>query len=89
MDKVEKFEQTKKIEGYLEENQVSELFLGLLKQLLVQRPEKPLDFIIDKLSQAPVKRIFLLGPSGSNRKAYCKTLRETFGLNIIETGTLL
>ena len=47
MDKVEKFEQTQKIEGYLEENQVSELFLGLLKQLLVQRPDKPLDFIID------------------------------------------
>ena len=55
MDKVEKFEQTQKIEGYLEENQVSELFLGLLKQLLVQRPDKPLDFIIDKLSQPPSK----------------------------------
>ena len=57
MDKVEKFEQTQKIEGYLEENQVSELFLGLLKQLLVQRPDKPLDFIIDKLSQAPSKSL--------------------------------
>lgn len=33
--------------------------------------------------------MFLLGPTGSGRKGYCKTLRETFNINIIETGTLL
>jgi len=33
----------------LEKNQVFELFLGLLKQILVAKPDKPLDFLIDKL----------------------------------------
>jgi len=31
MDKDQKYKQTKSIEGYLEQNQVRELFLGLLK----------------------------------------------------------
>ena len=50
MDKVQKFEQTKAIEGYLEQNQVFELFLGLLKQIIVNKPEDPLDFLIQRLS---------------------------------------
>lgn len=39
------------IESYLEENQVYELFESLLKQLVINRPEQPLDFLIQKLSQ--------------------------------------
>lgn len=34
------------IESYLEENQVYELFEGLLKQLVINRPDHPLDFLI-------------------------------------------
>lgn len=56
---------------------------------MVSRPEKPLDFLIDKLSGPSVKRIFILGPPGSERREYAKKLRENFGLNIIETGSLL
>ena len=37
------------IEEYLETNQVYELFEDLLKQLVVKRPEKPLDFIMQAL----------------------------------------
>ena len=36
-----------------------------------------------------VKRIFLLGPPGSERKEYAKRLKETFNLTVIETGDLL
>lgn len=67
MDKVQKFEQTQAIETYLEKNQVRELFLSLMKQLLVNKPDKPLDFLIEKLSNPLVKRILLLGPAGSNK----------------------
>lgn len=34
------------IEGYLEDNQVYELFENLLKQLVINRPEEPLEFLI-------------------------------------------
>jgi len=49
MDKVQKFEYTQQIENYLEDNQVYELFENLLMQILVNKPEKPLDFMIEKL----------------------------------------
>jgi hypothetical protein len=55
MDKIQKFEQTKKIDDFLEKNQVFEMFLGLLKQVLVNTPEKPLDFLIEKLSNPTSK----------------------------------
>ena len=85
-----------------------ELFLGLLKQILVSKPEKPIDFLIEKLQNPSckykvkakvedlilahyhlVKRFILIGAPGSEKKEYCKKLREAFGINIIETGTLL
>lgn len=66
-----------------------ELFLSLLKQLIVSKPDKPLDFLIDKLYNPLVKRIFLLGPSGSDRKEYAKRLKDQFSLTMIETGDLL
>ena len=55
MDKVQKFEYTQQIENYLEDNQVYELFENLLKQLIVNKPSKPLDFLIEKLQEEPGK----------------------------------
>lgn len=51
MDKLQKFEYQQSIEAYLEDNQVYELFENLLKQLVIHRPEQPLDFLINKLSK--------------------------------------
>jgi adenylate kinase family enzyme len=36
-----------------------------------------------------VKRIFLLGPTGSERKEYAKRLKDQFNLTFIETSDLL
>lgn len=47
MDKVQRFEYTQGIETYMEDAQVYELFEGLLQQLIVNKPEKPLDFLIE------------------------------------------
>lgn len=55
MDKVQKFEYIQQIEQYLEENQVYELFESLLQQLLLNKPEKPLDFLINSLQKEPSK----------------------------------
>ena len=51
MDKLQKFDYMQSIEQFLEENQVYELFEDLLKQLVVAKPDKPLDFIIEKLQK--------------------------------------
>lgn len=59
MNKVQKYEQTKGIESYLEEKDVKGLFKNLLKQLLVNKPDKPLDFLIEKL-QNPRRKLAVL-----------------------------
>ncbi len=46
MDKIQKFDYMQSIENYLDENQVYELFEDLLKQLIVSRPEHPLQFLL-------------------------------------------
>jgi len=50
MDKLQKHDYMNQIEEFLENNQVYELFEDLLKQLVVSKPENPLDFIIQSLS---------------------------------------
>lgn len=55
MDKTQKFEYSQQIEQYLEDNSVYELFEGLLEKLLLKKPEKPLNFLIDELNKKPGK----------------------------------
>lgn len=49
MDKLQKYEFMQAIEAYLEDNQVHEMFENLLKQLIINRPDQPLDFLMNKL----------------------------------------
>jgi len=51
MDKVQRFEFSNSIDAYLEQNQVYELFESLLKEVVMNRPENPLDFLISKLQK--------------------------------------
>jgi hypothetical protein len=55
MDKSQKFEYTQSIEQYLEDNQVYDVFQNLLQQLLINKPDKPLDFLIKALETEPSK----------------------------------
>ena len=59
MDKVQKFEYTQQIEQYMEDNQVYELFESLLKSLLLTKPDKPLDHLINALQTEPRKYLFI------------------------------
>ena len=55
MDKVSKFEYQQNIEQYLEDKQVFDLLEGLLKKLIVKKPENPLDFMIENLQKPESK----------------------------------
>mgnify|MGYP001027041904 CR=1 FL=1 len=46
MDKIQKFDYMESIEEKLQRLEVFELFEDMLKQIMVARPEKPLDFIL-------------------------------------------
>jgi adenylate kinase len=49
MDKIAKFEYQQNIEQYLEDKQVFETLEGLLKSLIVHRPEKPIEYLMERL----------------------------------------
>ena len=67
MDKMQKFDYMQSIETYLEENQVYEMFEDLLKQIIVARPDNPLEFLVQKIKQNNVRRIFLMSMPGLSR----------------------
>ena len=58
MDKKQKLDYQREIEKYLESKKVYELFEDLMKSLVISKPEDPIDFIIQKLSE-PERTIFL------------------------------
>ena len=100
MDKVQKFDYIQTIENYLEDNtnpssdsqyftHVYELFLHLQKQLLIHRPENPIDFLIKKLGKKPSTKIFVVGPPGSQSKMIASQISDHFQFEKVSTGVLL
>lgn len=49
MDKQQKFTYMEGIDEYLENNQVVELFEDLLKQIVMEKPDKPLEYLLKKI----------------------------------------
>jgi adenylate kinase len=60
MDKLQKFDYMQGIEEKLQQLEVYELFQDLMKQLIVDRPEKPLDYLLNKLQANPGKELLKL-----------------------------
>jgi len=51
MDKKQKLEYQRDIEKYLENKKVYELFEDLMKSLIISKPEDPINYMIQKLSE--------------------------------------
>jgi len=64
MNHRQKIEFQTQAERYLEKNGVSELFDKLLKGLLIDKPEAPIDYLIKKLKGKEIRKLFVIGPAG-------------------------
>jgi hypothetical protein len=53
------------------------------------KPEKPLDFLIDKLHNPLLQRVIMTGAPGTNRKEMAAELCKKFSMNHINTQALL
>ena len=51
MDKSAKLDYQKRLEQYLEDKNIYNLFEDLMQLLVIHKPEDPLKFLIDKLSR--------------------------------------
>ena len=64
--------------------------MGLLKQLIVTKPDAPLDYLIEKLSNAaPVRRVIVIGPPGSVKKSHGNTISALMNWTAIDSGSLI
>lgn len=90
MDQIKRYEEEVKIEEYFEEKRLYELFKSLFKDLLIHRPDDPIDFLMEKLKNPkPPMRIFVVGPPGSNRKEISLSLSDHFAWPCVNVGDLL
>ena len=79
MDRTEKLEYEKGVEQYLDDNKVYDLFEKLLKELIINKPEDPIDYLIERLKRKDVKRIFITGYSGTHKKEISKSIANALG----------
>ena len=89
MDRIEKLKFQQSIENYFEENKVYELFEKLLKELIVNKPIDPISYMIKRIQTKDMKRIFITGSMGTNRKEISLSLAESFGYSCVSLGDLL
>ena len=50
--------------AYAEQHKIFQLFEGLLQELVVNKPDKPLDFLIKVLKREAVPKVVVSGPPG-------------------------
>jgi len=68
MLKEKKLEFQQELEDTIEEHKIYELFEGMMKSLIINKPEDPIDFLIKSLEKSEPKRYVIIGPPGSQSK---------------------
>ena len=89
MDRTEKLEYEKGIEQYFDDKKVYDLFEKLFKELIVNRPENPIDYLITRLNLQDTKRIFITGYPGTERKSLCLAITNNFGYSCLNMSPLI
>ena len=68
MDRTDKLNYEQGIENYYDQHKVYDLFDKLFKELIINKPENPIDYLIERLKRKETKRIFITGYPGASRK---------------------
>ena len=59
MDRTDKLNYEQGIENYYDQHKVYDLFDKLFKELIINKPENPIDYLIERLKRKETKRIFI------------------------------
>jgi adenylate kinase len=78
MELKQKIEFQEEVETFLDQYNIYELFDYLLKELLIDRPDQPLDYLVHKLSLKRRRRLFVIGGVGSKRRHVARELSSRF-----------
>lgn len=61
----------------------------MTKQLLIHRPDSPLDFLIERIGKQEPIRVFITGPPGSIAKNLSRRISKDLGFTTISTEEIL
>jgi adenylate kinase len=89
MNREEKLQYQEEIETYFENKKVYDLFEKLLKELVIYKPQKPIDYLIDRLKKKDTKRFFITSGPGSERKEIALAVANELGYKHISMGDLI
>ena len=89
MEKHQKFLYSEGIDQYLDKHQVFELFEDLLKQIVMEKPDRPLDYLLKKIKGNQVRRVFLMGAPAIDQSEVLSALGSEFGWKQISVGKVL
>lgn len=91
MNKEEKLKFQKQVETYLERKRIYDMFQDLLKELVVHKPDHPIDFLIERLERPQPKKVFIVGPRGSEafKKAKAVASLQKQAFEVVSVGQLL
>ena len=71
---------------YAEQHDVFRLFQRLLQELVIHKPEDPIEFLIKTLKTTPAPKIVIAGAPASGKGTQCELIVKRFGVVHISTG---
>ena len=89
MDRSQKLEYEKSMEEYFHTHKVYDLIERLFEELIVNRPENPIDYLISRLQRKASKRIFITGNTGAGVDNICVTLTNSLEYKCINMAQLI
>lgn len=89
MDLRQKLEFQEVIDNYLSEHQVYELFQSWVSDLMIDKPDDPIEYLLKKLIKPDIRRVMITGGSGRIRKEVSKELSSKFHMELVSVGDLL
>ena len=89
MERTEKLKYEQGIEQYFDDNKVYDLFEKLFKELVINKPDNPLDYLIESLKKKDTKRIFITGYPGTSRKNVSLAVAGALGYSCFSVESIL
>ena len=89
MDRVQKLEYEKSMEEYFHTHKVYDLIERLFEELIVNKPENPIDYLISRLKRKTTKRIFITGTPGAGVDNICLALTNSLEYKCINMAQLI
>ena len=89
MDRTEKLQYEQGLEQYFDQNKVYDLFEKLFKDLVINKPENPIDYLIERLKKEDTKRIFITGYPGTSRRTVSLAVAGALGYSCVSVNDIL